>query len=91
MKKQNQSFVFLVIVLLLAAAIWVSFSTRQTSNYTKEAFEEAVANGDVVSITIAQNKEVPTGTIQVSLGNGAVRQFHATDVREVESFAKEHN
>ncbi len=91
LKKQNQSFVFLVIVLLLAAAIWVSFSTRQSSNYTKEAFEDAVANGDVVSITIAQNKEVPTGTIQVSLSNGAVRQFHATDVREIESFAKEHS
>ena len=91
LKKQNQSFVFLVIVLLLAAAIWVSFSTRQSSNYTKEAFEDAVANGDVVSITIAQNKEVPTGTIQVSLSNGVVRQFHATDVREIESFAKEHS
>lgn len=91
LKKQNQSFVFLVIVLLLAAAIWVSFSTRQSSNYTKEAFEDAVANGDVVSITIAQNKEVPTGTIQVALSNGAVRQFHATDVREIESFAKEHS
>jgi len=91
LKKQNQSFVFLVIVLLLAAAIWVSFSTRQSSNYTKEAFEDAVANGDVVSITIVQNKEVPTGTIQVALSNGAVRQFHATDVREIESFAKEHS
>ena len=91
MKKQNQSFVFLVIVLLLAAAIWVSFSTRQTSNYTKEAFEDAVADGDVMKITIVQNKEVPTGTIQVSLNNGSVRQFHATDVREIESYAKEHD
>ena len=91
MKKQNHSFVFLVIVMLLALAIWISFSTRQTSNYTKEAFEEAVAQGQVISIEIVQNKEVPTGTIQVTTKSNGIRQFHATDVREVESFAKENN
>ncbi len=91
MKKQNHSFVFLVIVLLLAVAIWVSFSTRQTSNYTKEQFEEAVAQGQVVSVVITQNKEVPTGTIQVTMNNSGIRQFHVTDVREIESYAKEHN
>ena len=91
MKKQNYSFVFLVIMLLLAAAIWLSFSTRQTSNYSQADFEEAVAENDVVTVVIDQNKEVPTGTIQVTTKNHGVRQFHATDVREIENYAKEHN
>ena len=91
MKKQNHSFVFLVIILLLGVAIWVSLSTRQTTNYTRGEFEEAVESGQVVSITIVQNKEVPTGTIQVTMKNNSIRQFNATDVHEIEAYARENN
>lgn len=91
MKKQNHSFVFLVIILLLGVAIWVSLSTRQTTNYTRGEFEEAVESGQVVSITIVQNKEVPTGTIQATMKNNSIRQFNATDVHEIEAYARENN
>ena len=91
MKKQNHSFVFLVIILLLGAAIWISLSTRQTTNYTRDEFEDAVESGQVVSITIVQNKEVPTGTIQVTMKNNSIRQFNATDVHEIEAYARENN
>ena len=91
MKKQNHSFVFLVIILLLGVAIWVSLSTRQTTNYTRGEFEEAVESDQVVSITIVQNKEVPTGTIQATMKNNSIRQFNATDVHEIEAYARENN
>ena len=91
MKKQNHSFVFLVIILLLGAAIWISLSTRQTTNYTRDEFEDAVESGQVVSITIVQNKEVPTGTIQATMKNNSIRQFNATDVHEIEAYARENS
>ncbi len=91
MKKQNHSFVFLVIILMLGAAIWISLSTRQTTNYTRDEFEDAVESGQVVSITIVQNKEVPTGTIQATMKNNSIRQFNATDVHEIEAYARENN
>ncbi len=89
MKRQtSHSFIFLIIILLLAAAIWVSFSTKRNSSYTKEQFEKAVQAGDVTAVTIEQNKEVPTGTVYVLMKDRGTRQFNVTDVREIESFAR---
>ncbi len=89
MKRSSYSFVFLIIIILLAAAIWISFSTKRNNNYTYEDYRKSVKAGEVVSITIEQNKEVPTGTVYVLTGDYITHHFNATDVREIESEARE--
>ncbi len=89
MKRQSgYSFVFLLIILLLAGAIWVSFSTKRDNTYSREDFQRAAENGEVVSVVIEQNKEVPTGVIHVSTKDFASYRFNVTDVREIESYAR---
>ncbi len=89
MKRSSYSFVFLIIIILLAAAIWISFSTKRNNNYTYDDYKKSVKAGEVVSITIEQNKEVPTGTVYVLTGDYITHHFNATDVREIESEARE--
>ncbi|MCR4642967.1 MAG: ATP-dependent zinc metalloprotease FtsH [Lachnospiraceae bacterium] len=89
MKRQSgYSFVFLLIILLLAGAIWVSFSTKRDNNYSRDDFQHAAEAGDVASIVIEQNKEVPTGTIHVTTKSFSTYRFSVTDVREIESYAR---
>ena len=87
-RQSGYSFVFLLIILLLAGAIWVSFSTKRDNTYSREDFQRAVEAGDVVSVVIDQNKEVPTGTIHVSTKDYGNYRFNVTDVREIESYAR---
>ena len=89
MKRQSgYSFVFLLIILLLAGAIWVSFSTKRDNNYSRDDFQHAAEAGDVASIVIEQNKEVPTGIIHVTTKSFSTYRFSVTDVREIESYAR---
>ena len=87
-RQSSYSFIFLIIILLLAAAIWVSFSTKRGNNYTYEDYQKAVKDGTVISITIEQNKEVPTGTVYVITSDYVTHSFNATDVRAVETEAR---
>lgn len=89
MKRSSYSIVFLIIIILLAAAIWISFSTKRNNNYTYDDYKAAVKAGDVLSITIEQNKEVPTGTVYVLSKDYISHHFNATDVRVIEAEARE--
>ncbi|MBP5608055.1 MAG: ATP-dependent zinc metalloprotease FtsH [Lachnospiraceae bacterium] len=88
MKRSGYSLIFLFIIILLAGAIWISFSTKRGNNYTYDDYAKSVQEGKVISITIEQNKEVPTGTVYVLTSDYATRSFNATDVREIEKEAR---
>ena len=87
-RQSSYSFIFLIIILLLAAAIWVSFSTKRGNNYSYEDYQKAVKDGTVISITIEQNKEVPTGTVFVITSDYVTHSFNATDVHAIETEAR---
>ncbi len=89
MKKSRFSFTFFIIVILLGVAIWISISTKPGSNYTKEDLYSVVDAGNVTQLVIAQNKEVPTGTVYATLNDDSTMQLYVTDVREIEQYAEE--
>jgi len=89
LKKQGFSFTFLIIVILLGVAIWISVSTKPGSNYTKEDLYAVMDNGSVTQIVIAQNKEVPTGTVYATLQDESTMQLFVTDVKVIEQYAAE--
>ncbi|MBR3307853.1 MAG: ATP-dependent zinc metalloprotease FtsH [Lachnospiraceae bacterium] len=73
----------------MAAAIWISFSVKRTSQYTQEDFFRAVEDGRVMTVTIQQNKEVPTGTIVVTTTDRAGHSFNVTDVKKIEEYVRD--
>ncbi|MBQ0059468.1 MAG: ATP-dependent zinc metalloprotease FtsH [Lachnospiraceae bacterium] len=81
--RRSVSVVWLIIIIAVTAAFFYASShTRDTSDYTAEAFWQDVEKGDVLSVTIGQNKEVPTGSVTATLKSGEKGTFYVSDVNE---------
>ncbi|MCD8132523.1 MAG: ATP-dependent zinc metalloprotease FtsH [Clostridiales bacterium] len=64
-------------------------SLSYSGTYTYAQFTEAVEDGEVDSIVIEQNEEVPTGVLTVTLNDGSRIQVNVSDVSIVESYLQE--
>ena len=74
----------LIFILLLGALllmVWSSSMNQMQDNYTRGALEN-LAEGNVSSAVISQNKETPTGSVTVMLKGGDSRTVYVTNVEE---------
>lgn len=76
---------FYVAFVLVIIAIYMLFRVANTtsSEYNLTKFKQDLADDKVKECTIVQNKEVPTGYIQVRFESGAYKKFYVSDVNEV--------
>ncbi len=81
---KSYSLYMMVFLIILAVCIGISYYTRQTPAYSRQDFLGDLANGEIVKVEIEQNREVPTGTVDVTLSNGASRSLSVSDVKEIE-------
>ena len=89
MKNKSGLLVYFIFVLLLVgAALWISTSAKPQSVYTMDEFKAAVKDGNVVSLTIVQNREVPTGVVTVAFNDHSSNRFNVSDVNDVENYAE---
>ena len=58
----------LIVVLLIFAALWLTnqFDAREKM-MSWQQFEELIEGDNVASVTVNQNKSVPTGRVEVTL------------------------
>ncbi len=82
-------YVMMIIMFICLAMVWRSMWTERQSYITYSEFEDILDDGDINSINIVQNAEVPTGVVQVILSNGTERELNVSDVKEVEKLLKE--
>ncbi|MCR5210780.1 MAG: ATP-dependent zinc metalloprotease FtsH [Lachnospiraceae bacterium] len=75
-------------MVLIFAAIWVSLNGRQNATYTETEFREEVEDGNVLSITVRQNREVPTGSVIVTFNDMKHKIFNVSDVNRIEKYAE---
>ncbi len=75
---------FLIILILLGVAIWISSLRTAETGYNRTDFMKDYEAGNIVSATIAPNAEVPTGTVYLSMSNGQTVRMFVSDVTEVE-------
>ena len=87
----------LIVVLLIFAALWLTnqFDAREKM-MSWQQFEELIEGDNVASVTVNQNKSVPTGRVEVTLKtadeNGdELKYLYVSDVNEIESYLKEKN
>ncbi|MCD7982413.1 MAG: ATP-dependent zinc metalloprotease FtsH [Clostridiales bacterium] len=64
-------------------------SLSYSGTYTYAQFTEAVENGEVSSVVIEQNEEVPTGVLTVTLEDDSRIQVNVSDVSAVEAYLQE--
>ncbi len=64
-QKRNRAFGLYLLVIAILALLWIlrdnSSGFGQNSIYTYAQFEQDLKSGNVVSVIISQNREVPTG------------------------------
>lgn len=79
--------IFVIVVILLLT----SSMGRNTSTYTLGDFEKAIANDNISSITINQNEQVPTGSVNIGYADGSSDVLYVSDVNDIQDKLDEEN
>ena len=90
-KRSNlRGFGVYLILILAVIAIWYWLDgTSVTNGYTRQQFEEALESGTVAQIHVVQNREVPTGSVQLTFNDGSSKVLLVSDVAEIENYMRE--
>lgn len=85
----------LIFVVFLFAALWFTnqFDQKEKELTWKE-FQKVIVKDNVESVVVSQNKNVPTGRVEVELkdkksSDSEVRYYYVSDVNEIQSYLKE--
>ncbi len=90
MNKNARGLSFYIIIALLILLLFATFrgGLQASQSWNWEQFQKAAEEGEVVSVEITQNQEVPTGSLEAVLKNGDVRYINVTDVKDAESMIR---
>lgn len=89
-KGSYRGFGFYLILILAVIGIWYFLDgSAATSSYTRADFEKDIASGNAVGFHIVQNREEPTGSLVVTLTEGAQKVLVVSDVNEIQDYLKE--
>ena len=77
---------YILILAIIFVAVYVSgvFNQSSNSNYNIASFREDWTAGNVDSVEILPNEEVPTGEIHILKSDGSSVNFYVSDVKEIE-------
>lgn len=87
MKKHSyKGFGFYVLLIVVVVMVWMMLDARQdaANAYTMTEFQKALDAGDVVYIEIEQNREIPTGILNIRLQNSVIKELYVSDVNEIQ-------
>ena len=75
-----------VIIVIAIVCIWYWLSEGSTSNsYTQQQFEKDLSADKIENVKVIQNREVPTGSLEVSHKDGSSSVLYVTDVNDIEN------
>lgn len=81
-----------VVLVLAVVFIWYFLSQNTASNsYTKTDFEKALKDGDVINVEVVQNREIPTGSLTVSLKGDKREVLYVSDVNSIQDLMDEYD
>ena len=81
---------YLLILVIIAAAVYVSgtLDSGGQKSYNIVNFTQDLEDGNVTSVAILPNEEVPTGEVDVRKKDGSTQNFYVSDVTEVEKLIR---
>ena len=75
-----------VIIVIAIVCIWYWLSEGSTSNsYTQQQFEKDLSADKIENVKVIQNREVPTGSLEVTYKDGSSSVLYVTDVNDIEN------
>ena len=94
MKKRNyRGFGFYAVLVIVVVVLWLMLDAKQNAAnaYTMTEFKTALTKEDVVYIEIEQNREIPTGVLNIRLKDNVEKELYVTDVNEIQDLLAEHD
>lgn len=86
----------LIFILFLFGALWFTNQMNQRdSELNWKEFEQVIAGGNVRAVNITQNKNVPTGRVEIELRSGEdgtdteVRYLYVSDINELQKYLRD--
>ena len=81
--------VYLILVLAVIA-IWYWLDVNNVTNtYTRQQFETALAEGKVTQVNVVPNREVPTGSVNITFSDSSTQVMLVSDVAEIEQYMRD--
>ncbi len=84
MKRNRTGFIFYALFIVVIVMLFYSSMTTKTSDYSYSQFEKALSTDDITSATIAQNQQVPTGTVTITMADGSKNTLVVSDVNDIQ-------
>ena len=85
MKQARGIGIYVIILLLVVLGIYYAIAhSARSDSYTYSDFLEDYKDDDVKSVTIYQNREVPTGKLVVKLNNGDKHSINVASAADTE-------
>ena len=79
----------ILIFILLAVTVWMSFWNNADTDYSKTELIADLEFENVTGVKIQPNKETPTGVLTIQLKKGEEKTLYVTDVTEMEQLVRE--
>lgn len=82
---------YLIVVILILGVLYIVQQGVQNVDlrYTETNFAEDLRKGDVASIYVQQNAEVPTGTVELTMKDRSLIRFYISDVNRFQDIYNE--
>ncbi len=84
MKRNRTGFIFYALFIVVIVMLFYSSMTTKTSDYSYSQFEKALSTDDITSAAIAQNQQVPTGTVTITMADGSKNTLVVSDVNDIQ-------
>ena len=81
--------VYLILVLAVIAIWYWLDGNNVTNTYTRQQFETALAEGSVTQVNIVPNREVPTGSVNITFSDLSTQVMLVSDVAEIEQYMRD--
>lgn len=85
---RRHGFSIYLVLIILFVWLWFSWTAAKSAVTTSlSQFYNTLENGNVVSVTVTQNSDVPTGALRATYSNGNTETIYVPDVnRAIEKF-----
>ncbi len=82
--RRGSGFGFYILLMILVIFFWLYFAGNPAPTYTRAQLDSAIAGGQVASVVIDQNEQVPTGQARVTLRDNSTYTLYISDVNELQ-------
>ncbi len=92
MKKHSyRGFGFYAALVVVVVIVWLMLDARgdAAAAYTMTEFQAALDQGDVIYVEIEQNREIPTGILNIHLTEEGPKELFVSDVNEIQDMFRE--